>query len=140
MKRNFGVNEVIIRDTLAKMYYSLSTSCRCPSGTVKEVNETLAWLRNDEEAYDEWDQRAPRQRHDIKDHQPQGLGEYHDIQGNYSAGNPNLPTSFITHQGHVSFMKAKSKPTHIMKSLFQNFLRIDYTSEMVAQYWGAVKF
>lgn len=148
VKRNFGVDEVKIRDTLAKMHSSLSTSSfgkcgeyrRCPSGTVKEVNETLAWLRNDEEAHHERDRSVPRQRHDINDHQPQGLAEYDYIQGNCSAGSTHLQKSFITHQGHVGFVQTKSKFVHIMKALFQTFLPIDYTSEMVAKYWGAVNF
>ena len=67
VKRHFGVDEVKIRDTLAKMHSSLSTSsfqkcgeyCKCPSGTVEEVNETLAWLRNDEETHHERDQSGP---------------------------------------------------------------------------------
>lgn len=143
VKREFGVDEAKIEDTLAKMHSSLSASSfrsngdyrRCPSGTVEEVNATLERLRKDEETHQKRDQSPPRQRHDSKRYQPQ---VYNDVRGSYSTGNPNLRESFIAPQGYAGLVQAKSRFFHIMKALFQTFLPIDYTSDMVAKYWGAV--
>ena len=148
VKRNLAVDDIKIRDILAKMHSSLSISSfqrcgeyrSCPSSTVEEVNETLAWLRNDEGAHHQRDRSAPSQRHGNYDRQPQGLAEYDDIQESHSTSNPNLQDSFVAHQGHAGLLDAKIKFVHTMKALFETFLPIDYTSEMVAKYWGAVKF
>ena len=146
MDKSFLVDENKIADALAKMHSSLCTSefkryreyRKCPTGTVQEVNARLvALMKEDEQARcsPKTEDSARRQNgNDSTEHDSPESDHLRYLSANSS---DSEAISTIGRNSHL-LLKRKRKFVRIMKKLFQLFLPLRYSSEMIVKYWGAV--
>ena len=146
LDESFSVDENKIADTLTTMHSSLCTSefkkyreyRKCPTGTVQQVNARLAALmKEDEPAKNNPRNEGFKHRHRGNDGTEQDTPES-DHERFISASSSESEYASTNVRGHHRLLKNKRKFVGLMKKLFQLFLPLRYTSEMITKYWGAV--
>ena len=144
--KSFLVDENKIADTLTTMHSSLCTSefkrnreyRQCPTGTVQEVNARLvALMKEDEQARRKPKTKDSTRRQNGNDGTEHDSPESDHLRSLSASSSDSEEISTIERNSHP-LLKKKRKFVHIMKKLFQLFLPLRYTSEMIAKYWGAV--
>lgn len=141
------IDEDKIADTLTTMHSSLCTSefkkyreyRKCPTGTLQEVNARLAALmKEDEQARLKSRNGNSRRRHRSNDDTEQDSPESEYHVPHISASISDSEDTSTNGRDYHRLLKRKRKFVRIMKKLFQLFLPLRYTSEMITKYWGAV--
>ena len=144
--KSFLVDENKIADTLTTMHSSLCTSefkryreyRKCPTGTVQKVNARLvALMKEDEQARRKPKTEDSTRRQNGNDSTEHDSPESDHLRYLSASSSDSEETSTIGRNSHL-LLKKKRKFVRVMKKLFQLYLPLRYTSEMIAKYWGAV--
>ena len=143
LDKGFSVDENKIADTLTAMHSSLCTSefpkyreyRKCPTGTVQETNAQLAALMKE----DVQAKREPKSGDSARRHNGNNGTEPELDRGRcLSTSTSDSEGTSRSERHYHRLFKRKRRFVHVMKELFQVFLPLRYTSEMIAKYWGAV--
>ena len=157
VRRNFLFDNTRLENILVDMHSSLSTSGfrkyreyrRCPSNTVEEVYNTL---RLPIEDFQEDSQGRDRERWQSAEPYGDGINRTEndsEASDNAVASRPRRKRSSTRYKRRSSSRSPSPLSVHskasqqkkfvqISKTLFQLFLPLTRTSEMVFKYWGAV--
>lgn len=151
-EQNFLVDRNKIEDTLTDMHSFLCTSQfkknreyrKCPLSTVEEVDATLAHLirgeRNHEPEPVRKSHQPRRANRSSRNDSDSGGGGSRASDDNVrssstTASDPSESARRLIDRHRPQMMKTFMK---ISKTLFQLFLPLDYKSEMISKYWGAI--
>lgn len=143
--QSFLVDRNKIEDTLTDMHSFLCTSQfkrnreyrKCPLSTVEEVEATAAQLLRKERNPETEPNKRRRRRRAKRSNRDDSDSEKEPSRasGDITASDSKDSDRGARHQRRTRMMKEFVK---ISKTLFQLFLPLDFKSEMVSKYWGAV--
>ena len=133
----FFVDWARVEDSLTDMHSYLCTSQfkksreykRCPSSTMGEVDTIIEQLKQEvpEPKKKDSRHRSRASSHDDSDDSESGIKSREQIRDE------------IQSLEHERRMREKKKLVRISKTLFEFFLPLEFSSEMISKYWGAVQ-
>ena len=158
--QEFVTDWIVVEDTLTDMHSYLCTSQfkkhreykRCPGSTVGDVEATLARLILEEHNTRPRPTRKSRRRHRRRSPSiyDRGSRERRSREESHSESERSIGSyeryekvrrekaRILEHAKHGIFTRKRKKFIRTLKTMFELFLPLDHTADMVSKYWGAI--